>query len=268
MSASWCGCVARMLRKLLSGAVLAVASVWPMQSLHAAEPLTIAAAADLRYAMDALIEDFHRLQAGDRPVAIYGSSGKFSTQIENGAPFDLFFSADESYPMRLAQLGHAASTPRRYAQGRVVLWVPGKDLPPPLLTDLTQKRFDHIAMANPAHAPYGARARQALQRAGLWSAIESRIVYGENVGQAAQLTYSGAADAALIALALVYGDELSGSGQFVLIDQSLHDPLWQAYIVTRRAAADPRAAAFAEFVSGAQGRALLARFGFALPKLD
>jgi molybdate transport system substrate-binding protein len=231
-----------------------------------ARPLTVAAASDLRQAMDALVVAFRAERPDIAVQPIYGSSGKFSAQIENGAPFDLYFSADEAYPERLHALGHAASPPRRYGLGRLVLWEPGADGPPPTLAALAEARYRRIAIANPAHAPYGVRAVEALQAAGLHARVERRLVFGENVSQAAQFVASGAADAGIVAYALVLGAGLGRPGRWTLVDDALHAPLWQAFMVTARAADDPRAHAFAGFVEGEAGRAVLARYGFALPE--
>lgn len=228
-----------------------------------AEPLTIAAASDLRYAMGAVIEAFGVTHPQIQPRVLYGSSGRFATQIENGAPFDLYFSADESYPQRLESAGLSAGPPQRYALGRIVLWVREGQVPP--MEALREARFRRIAIANPTHAPYGERAQQALTALGLWPIVEPRLVYGENISQAAQMVYSGAADIGVIALALVLGGELKGKGDYALIDESLHQPLWQAFVITARAADDQRAQAFANFVLSEEGRAILARYGFVLP---
>jgi molybdate transport system substrate-binding protein len=236
-----------------------------LASVGHARPLVVAAASDLRQAMDALVDAFGDAQPDIRLQVIYGSSGRFSAQIENGAPFDLYFSADEAYPQRLHALGHAAGAPQRYGLGRLVLWEPGADGPEPTLASLAEPRFRRIAIANPAHAPYGVRAVEALQAAGLHEQVGPRLVFGENIAQAAQFVASGAAEAGIVAYALVLGDGLGRPGRWALIDDSLHAPLWQAFIVTRRAADDPRALAFAAFVQAEAGRAVLARYGFALP---
>jgi molybdate transport system substrate-binding protein len=229
-------------------------------------PLTIAAASDLRYAMQALQAEYARQHPGDDVRVIFGSSGKFSTQIENGAPFDLFFSADESFPQRLHARGFAATAPRHYGLGRLVLWIQSDAAEAPALADLAAPRFARIAIANPQHAPYGMRAEEALRGAGLWDTVQPRLVMGENISQAAQMVHSGAADIGIVALALMFGDDLRGRGRYTLVDDALHTPLWQAFIVTRRAAGDPRAARFADFVLSEAGRAILASYGFVLPE--
>jgi len=229
-----------------------------------AEPLTIAAASDLRYAMAAVVEAFRLEHPQVAPRVVFGSSGRFATQIENGAPFDLYFSADEAYPQRLDASGLTAGPPQRYGLGRIVLWVRDGIAPP--VESLREPRFRRIAIANPQHAPYGERAQQALTALDLWPAVEPRLVLGENISQAAQMVYSGAAEVGVVALALVLGGELEGQGDYRLIDERLHQPLWQAFVITRRAAEDSRARAFADFVLGEQGRSILARHGFVLPE--
>jgi molybdate transport system substrate-binding protein len=246
------------MRRGLPFLLLLVASV-----SASAAPLTIVAASDLRYAMGAVIEAFRVGHPDIEPRVMYGSSGRFATQIENGAPFDLYFSADEAYPQRLHRAGLTAGAPQRYGLGRIVLWVRDGQVPP--IAALHEPRFRRIAIANPTHAPYGERAQQALTALGLWQTVEPRLVLGENISQAAQMVYSGAAEIGVVALALVLGGELEGQGDYRLIDEALHQPLWQAFVITRRAADDARAQAFADFVLGEEGRSILARYGFVLP---
>jgi len=227
--------------------------------------ITIAAAADLKYALEEILVEFRRANPGEEIETSYGSSGKFHTQIRQGAPFDLFFSADIEYPRMLAREGLAASAATPYAVGRIVLWSISRDARRMKLADLADPTFRKIAIANPKHAPYGKRAEEALRAAGVWSQIETRLVVGENIAQAAQYVQTGNADVGIIALSLALNQELAANGSHALIPERLHQPLEQGFIITRRAAANPLALRFAEFMASPAARKILVRWGFALP---
>lgn len=251
----------RMLRRLLP----ALASLL-LALPAAAEPLRIAAAADLKPAMDAIVARFCATRPRCTVEPIYGSSGKFHAQIVAGAPYHLYFSADIAYPRDLAARGLAASPVRPYAVGRLVLWSARHDARRLRLEDLADPRFRRIAIANPRHAPYGRRAEEALRAAGIWERVQPRLVYGENIAQTAQFVRSGNADEGLVALSLALTPELSRHGNHAPVPERLHAPLEQGFIVTRRGAAHPLAREFAGFVQGPQAQALLRRHGFALPR--
>lgn len=233
-------------------------------ALHA-QPLRIAAASDLKFALDAITAEFARQPAGTPVDIIYGSSGKFFTQIQQGAPYDLYFSADIHYPEQLAARGLVASPVRPYAVGRLVLWSTQFDARILTLADLEQPRFQHIAIANPRHAPYGQRAEQALRAAGLWSRIEPRLVYGENIAQTAQFVQSGNAEVGIIALSLALSPALSKQGGYVLLPASLHEPLRQGFIITRHGRDKAAAARFAQFMTTPAAQKILLRYGFERP---
>ncbi|MBI4871593.1 MAG: molybdate ABC transporter substrate-binding protein [Candidatus Riflebacteria bacterium] len=243
----------------------AIASVFTFQPACATEPLRVAAAADLRYALSEVREAFVKAHPGTELELIFGSSGKLAAQIENGAPFDLFFSADIDFALRLAARGLTVRGPVPYARGRIVLWWPGRDASRLTLAALVGERFRKVAIANPRHAPYGQRAEQVLRKAGVLAAVQPKLVLGENVSHAAQLVESGAADAGLIAYSLALGRELTAAGSFVLVPEELHEPLDQAYCVLKRAASDPRAGELADFCQGERARGILRTFGFVLP---
>jgi molybdate transport system substrate-binding protein len=232
---------------------------------HAEGNITIAAAADLKFALDEIVVSFKRIHSDARIETIYGSSGQFSTQIRQGAPYDLYFSADISYPRALESEGYAASRAKPYAVGRIVLWGSSLDIGKMTLADLADPSIRKIAIANPRHAPYGKRAEEALRTAGVWEKVESKLVYGENVSQTAQFVQSGNAQVGIIALSLALSPELAKQGSFVLIPDSLHQPLEQGYIITRRAAANPLAHEFARYIAGKEARTIMRRYGFALP---
>jgi molybdate transport system substrate-binding protein len=227
--------------------------------------ITIAAAADLKFAMDEIVTQFKAAHPDDDVSVIYGSSGKFHTQIQNGAPFDIFFSADIEYARSLAQSGASAAKPVLYAVGRIVLWSRELDAQQLSLSSLVDPKIRRIAIANPKHAPYGRAAEQALKAQGLWDRVRGRLVYGENVAQTAQYARTGAADVAIIALSLVLGPELTGQGSYSEIPDNLYSPLRQAFIVTKRGADNPLAYSFAQYMTTPEARRVMIRYGFVLP---
>lgn len=235
------------------------------QTAHAGERITIAAAADLKFALDELVELFNKAHPADRVETIYGSSGKFQAQIRQGAPFDLYFSADIAYPRELKAEGLAASEVQPYAVGRIVLWSQLHDAGRMTLADLADPAIHKIAIANPKHAPYGKRAEEALKAAGIWEKVEGKLVYGENVAQAAQFVQTGNAQAGMVALSLALSPEMAKQGSYALIPDRLHQPLEQGFIITRRAAGNPLAQAFARFIADKEARTVMARYGFVLP---
>ncbi len=170
--------------------------------VQAGERIAIAAAADLRFALDEIVRQFLAANPDDTIEVSYGSSGKFFTQIQQGAPYDLFFSADIAYPRALEKAGYAGSPVIPYAIGRLVLWSTGRDAAKLTLDDLADPRIGKVAIANPQHAPYGKRAEEALKARGLWQAVSAKAVYGENISQTAQFVQTGNADIGIIALSL------------------------------------------------------------------
>lgn len=244
-------------------ALFAVASGFAGAGL--AETITVAAAADLKFAMDEIVAAFEPAHPGDHIEVVYGSSGKFHTQIQQGAPYDLFFSADIELPRQLAAAGLAASEVEPYAIGRLVLWSATLDASRMTLESLLDPAISRVAIANPRHAPYGRRAEEALRAAGLWESVEPKLVFGENIAQTAQFVESGNAQVGILALSLAIAPQLAARGGYFLVPEALHTPLEQGFIVTRRSAGNPLARRFADFVGGPSGRASMARYGFALP---
>jgi len=233
-------------------------------SAHA-EKITIAAAADLKFAMDEIVTGFNRNHPGEEVQVLYGSSGKFHTQIQQGAPYDLFFSADIGFPRELARQGQAASEVKPYAVGRIVLWSSSMDASRMTLASLTDPEIARIAIANPKHAPYGKRAEEALRSAGLWDKVQQKLVFGENISQTAQYVMSGNAQVGIIALSLVLNPELSKRGGYYLVPDNLHKPLEQGYIITKLGANKPLAKTFAEYMGSKQVRTIMTKYGFVLP---
>lgn len=226
-----------------------------------AEKVTLAAASSVRSALEDMIADYKVQQPADEITTVFGASGKLTTQILNGAPFDLFFSADLEFPQKLKAAGFAASEPSVYAIGRLVLWSANQDASKLTLKNLTDTRFRRIAIAQPDHAPYGMRAREAMQAEGVWDAVQNKLVFGESITHAAQMAQSGAADIAVIALSMVSNPALSSQG-YLLISDTLHQPLAQAYVITRQGADNPAALKFSDFVKTAAAQDILEQHGF------
>ena len=230
----------------------------------AAQPATIAAAADLRYVLDSLVTVFNRQHPAGAVTVAYGSSGQFYEQLSHGAPFDIFFSADSDYPRRLQQAGRTTGAPVPYALGRLVLW--SKKLDPRLkgLNTLLDPQVQHVAIANPAHAPYGQKAVEVLRSAKLYDQVKPKLVLGANIGQAAQYAATGAADVGILAYALALSPELRRAGKYYLIPTTAHTPLQQSFVVLKRANGNATAAAFATFMQGPVARQALKKYGFGL----
>jgi len=223
----------------------------------------IAAAADLQFAMDSLITLFSKETPEITIKAVYGSSGNFFEQITNGAPFDLFFSADLDYPRKLQEQNKTQGAPRLYGTGQIVLWSNKLDPAPDKMNTLLQPGIVKIAIANPAHAPYGKRAQESLQYYKLYDQIKDKLVFGENISQTAQFVHSGAADIGIIALSLALSPAMQQSGgKYWLIPAETHQPLQQAYVLLQHSRDHGGGEKFATFISSAKARAVLANFGF------
>lgn len=225
----------------------------------------IAAAASLRFVMDDLVAAFD----GTVRVA-FGSSGTLAQQIRNGAPFEMFLSADESYVRLLADEGALSDEGQIYAQGRLSLIVPNEgDMPADgTLDDLEARlkagRLRRFAIANPDHAPYGIRAREVLIHRKLWQAMQPVLVFGENVAQAAQFAVSGNADGGIVAASLAAAGPVAAQARSDLVPEDWHSPLNQRMALTPLAG--PVAKAFYAFLQSDEARAVFARHGFAAPE--
>lgn len=221
-----------------------------------AASLTVAAASDLSRAAPALASAY-RKATGVEVRFSFGSSGSLLRQIENGAPYDLYLAANQAYVEQGVAKGVLRSGPTRvYATGQLAVWSrSGKYR---RLEDLRDPEIRHVAIANPAYAPYGVAAAEALRRAGVWDEMQSRgrLVFGENIRQTLQYAESGNADAAVVAWSLVFD---SGG---VLVPKSLYTPVRQAAAVVRETAKAGDAARFLEFLMSAEGQAILGKFGF------
>jgi molybdate transport system substrate-binding protein len=224
--------------------------------------LVVFAASDLQFAL-AEVSNAFALGGHPKPTLSIGSTGTLSQQIENGAPADVFFAADETYVIGLEQKGLlVAGTRQLYAIGRIVL-IERAGLPPvTVLVDLARSDVGRIAIANPDHAPYGRAARDAMIRTGLWPALQPRLVLGENVSQTFQFVRTGNADAGVVALSLAIG---TPGTRYSVIDAALHDPIAQAAGVLARTRQPAAAREFLAFVNGPTGRPIMRKYGFTLP---
>ncbi|MGA2631554.1 MAG: molybdate ABC transporter substrate-binding protein [Terriglobia bacterium] len=251
----------------LSALALVATLLVPARAVRGDE-LLVAAAADLTYAFAEVSTAFEK-HTGHRLRPAFGSSGNFFAQIRNGAPFDVFFSADSDYPRQLEVEGLAEpGSFCRYATGRIVLWVPSDsslDIERHGLKALLDPLVVKIAIANPQHAPYGRAAVAALRAAGWYEKVEPKLVLGENVSQAAQFVASGNASAGIIALSLALSPAMRARGRYWLIPAEAHPPLDQAAVILKTSPHKAAARALLEYLRSAEGRALLQRYGFEEP---
>lgn len=232
--------------------------------LHAGTA-TVACAATLRYALNEIAPEFKKATGHDLKVA-YGSSGNFYSQIMQGAPFDVFLSADMEFPQKLVDQKKAQPPVTVYAEGRLVLLVPLqsrlkvdgrlKDL----AAALNDGRLNKLAIANPNVAPYGMRAKEALVHAGIWEQAQPKLVIGENVGQATQFATTGAAQAGLVALSLALSPQLAANTQYALIPREWHQPLVQGMVLLRDK--NPVAVAFMNYLGTDTARNILKKYGY------
>jgi molybdate transport system substrate-binding protein len=229
--------------------------------------IRIAAAADLKFAMGELSEQFEK-QTGTKVNVTFGSSGNFFSQIQNGAPFDLFFSADIEYPRKLEAAGLTEpGSLYEYAIGRIVIWMPANakvDVTKLGWESLLDASVEKIAIANPKHAPYGRAAVAALQASGIYEQVKPKLVFGENISQAAQFVQSGSAQAGIVALSLAVSPAMR-DGKRWDIPAEMHPALEQGAIVLKEAKNRSAARAFLEFVKSPSSRAIFVKYGFAFP---
>ena len=252
-----------MRRLLLLAPMLAV-----LRPAAAAQAPLVAGAADLQFALAEIAARF-RADTGQEVRLSLGSSGNITRQIEQGAPVELFLSADEAFVFRLADGGHTRDRGALYGVGRIVLFTPPAS---PLRAAagleglraaLDAGQVRRFAIANPEHAPYGRAAEQALRAAGLWDRIRPHLVFGENVAQAAQFALAGGSQGGIVAYSLVLAPALEGRGTHALLPETLHEPLRQRMVLTRRAG--PVAERFYAYMQQPPAREVMRRFGFTLP---
>lgn len=232
-----------------------------------AQPITVAAASDLQSVMPQLTERFQR-ETGHAVTLTFGSSGNFLAQIQNGAPFDVFFSADIDYPKQLEM--QALTEPGslyEYAIGKIVVWTradSGIDIRRGLAA-LDDPRVRRIAIANPAHAPYGRAAVAALQKQQLYEKVRGKLVLGENISQAAQFVQSGNAEVGILALSLALAPALASMGSYAPIPEALYPAIEQGAVILRQSKNKNAARQFLAFVKRPDVAAMLKQFGFTLP---
>jgi molybdate transport system substrate-binding protein len=235
--------------RLVTAALLAIASLSSF-SLKGAD-LLVAAASSLSPLTPALEKAFGHVRFTT------ASSGALAQQIENGAPFDVFLSADDEYPAKLAKEGKVdPATLKIYARGKIAVW--SAKLPVRSIEDLKKPQVTHVALPNPEHAPYGEAAKAALEKSGAWGAIQSKIVYGENVRQALQFAESGNADAVITSWTLL-------AGRGTIVPENLYPPIRQAAGVVVSTANPAAAREFLKFLTGAEGQKILAAGGLFPP---
>lgn len=231
------------------------------------QEIRVAAAADLKFAMGELARAFEK-QAGTKVDVTYGSSGNFFSQMQNGMPFDLFFSADIEYPRKLEAAGlMEPGTLYEYAVGRIVIWLPAEakvDVTKLGWNALLDASVQRIAIANPEHAPYGRAAVAALRKAGIYDQVKRKLVYGENISQAAQFVQSGNAQAGIVAMSLMVSPGMK-EGRKWDIPKEMHPPIEQGAIVLKSAKNKDAARAFLEFAKSKRGREILMKYGFEMP---
>ncbi|MDP1698349.1 MAG: molybdate ABC transporter substrate-binding protein [Xanthomonadaceae bacterium] len=226
-----------------------------------AAQITIAAASSTRPALDELVAAFSARHPDEQATVVYAASGKLFAQIRQGAPFDVFVSADTTYPEALFKAAMSDGAVQVYGFGRLVLWRSDCREGLPTMHSLSEASVKRIAIANPDAAPYGQRTQQALQAAGLWKAVKGKLVFAENVGQAAQFALSGNAQVGIIALSLALAPAMRDAGCYAAVPDRLYEPLAQGFVVTRRGADKPLAAAFAAFMTSAEAASILQRHG-------
>ncbi|MCO5169226.1 MAG: molybdate ABC transporter substrate-binding protein [Planctomycetes bacterium] len=257
----------RLLGLALCASALAAAGC-PGDRGPAPATVAVAAAADLKFALDEVIAEFQRAHPTIGVHATYGSSGNFFGQLTNEAPFDLYLSADTLYPRRLAEAGQALDDPFVYAYGRLVVWAPRaspvdvEGLGPRALVDPAVRS---VAIANPQHAPYGRAALAALESFGVRDEVGPRLVFGENIAQTAQFVDTGNADIGVIALSLALAPTLRERGKLWRVPEDAYPVMEQGGVVLRWARDPAAARALRDFLRGPAGRAVLERYGFGLP---
>jgi molybdate transport system substrate-binding protein len=254
---------------LLGLSVLGVAAAIAFAAPTAAQTApVVAAAADLKFALEEIAGNF-KANTGQEVRLNFGSSGNFVSQLQQGAPFEMFLSADEGFVFQLADSGKTVDRGALYAEGRIVLFAPTNSVLKPdaqfsdLRAALADGRIQRFAIANPEHAPYGRAAEQALESQGLWDKIQPKLVLGENVSQAAQFATSGSAQGGIFAYSLALAPEVGRLGSYALIPSDWHAPLRQRMVLMRTAGVTARA--FYSYVQSPPARLIFRKYGFLLP---
>jgi molybdate transport system substrate-binding protein len=232
-----------------------------------AEEITIAAASDLNFAFKEIVAEYEKA-SGNHVKLTLGSSGNFFAQIQNGAPFDLYFSADIAYPRKLEEAGLTVpGSLFQYAVGRIVMWTGHESR-----IDVTQgfealrdPTVKKIAIANPKHAPYGRAAVAAMEYFKVYDQVKDKLILGENISQAAQFIESGACDVGIIALSLALAPPMQAAGHYWEIPADAYPPIEQGAVMLMGGKNQESAKAFLSFIQGADGQTMMKRYGFAVP---
>lgn len=255
-------------RRFLAGAVVLASGMNGAGRTAEPDMPPIAAAADLKFVLDEVAARF-KAESGREVKITYGSSGNFVRQLQQGAPFQIFLSADEGFVFQLAEAEKAADRGVLYAEGRIVLFAPhGSPLKPDadfsdLRAALARGQIQRFAIANPEHAPYGRAAEQALKSQGLWEPVQPKLVLGENVSQAAQFASSGSAQGGIFAYSLALAPEIKALGSYALLPSEWHAALRQRMVLMKNASDTARA--FYAYVQAAPARTVFKKYGFVLP---
>jgi len=235
-----------------------------ISQLCAAQEFTVAAAADLQFAMQDVVARFQK-ETGKSVKVVYGSSGNFFQQLQNGAPFDMFFSANLDYPKKLEAAGlTVAGSYYQYAKGRIVTWVPNEsklDVSAGLQV-LLDPAVKKIAVANPQHAPYGQAAVAAMQKENVYDKVKDKFVLGENISQAASFVVAGSADAGIVALSLALSPNMKDKGRYAEIPATDYPPIEQACVILKSSKDQDTAQRFLSFLKTAAVSDLLRGYGF------
>jgi len=254
-------------RRVRASAIGASLALCAAVAARGGESLSVAAAANLSYALGALNAEFGRAFPGIEVTAAVGASGSLVAQIRNGAPYDVFLSADLEFPEALVRSGHAdpgSLTP--FAVGRLVLWTvkPGLGVSD-IAAAVRSPQVRALAIANTDSAPYGRAARQALERLGLWADARPKLVTAENIAQATQFVETGNADAGFVALSAVVSPGLKGRGRWLEVPSGLYEPLTQVAAITAHGSGNPGSARYVAFLLSDAARRILGEFGYGIP---
>jgi molybdate transport system substrate-binding protein len=229
------------------------------------EKVVVATAANVQFVMKELQKVFEK-DSGIKLELVVSSSGKLTAQIKEGAPFDLFVSADTRYPQEIHSNGGSDDAPRVYARGALVLWMRDSTVTPQLAT-LSSSEIKKIAIANPRTAPYGTAAVQVLQKAGLYEQVKSKLVHGESIAQTTQYIATGAADVGFTALSVVLSPEMKNKGSWTLLDSTTYDPIDQAAVLLRHSETSPKkekSRQFYDFLYSEKAKTIFRQHGYSV----
>lgn len=247
--------------------LLLIIIVFSSNTFFAQEKTTIVVAANLKTAMDSIAKTYKQANPSDNIQISYGASGKFYEQISNGAPFDVFFSADMNFPTKLKENRFAISAVKLYAIGRIAIW--SKKIDPTIqkMNSLLDPKVKKISIANPTTAPYGTKAVESMKRSKIYDKVKNNLVYGENIAQAAQFVAFGAADIGIIALSDVLSPAMKKErGKYYVIPQENHAPLEQGAIILKHAKGNATATKFYDYISSEKAKAILTYYGYSQKK--